>query len=62
VKPKITVKDSDLIGSLPAMMRAAARARKLSEQTGTAFLVVRNGKIVDLNRKSKMNGRRKRGG
>lgn len=32
-----------------ALRRAAVRARELSRQTNTPFIVYRNGKIVDLN-------------
>jgi hypothetical protein len=32
-----------------ALIRASARARALSEQTGTPFVVSENGKIVDSN-------------
>lgn len=44
------IRDPDLRGSLPAMRRAARAARKLSIELGTPFYVMKDGKIVDLNR------------
>ncbi len=41
--------DPDIRGALAALKRAAKSARKLSEATGTPFIVVRDGKIVNLN-------------
>lgn len=35
----------DLRGSLKALQRAAQRARRIAEQTGTAIVVVRHGKL-----------------
>ncbi len=52
-------RDPDIIGSIKAMERAARAARKLSIETGTPFLVMRNGKIVDLNRSAKLTVRRR---
>lgn len=36
-----------------ALIRASARARALSEQTGTPFIVYENGRQTDLNKKTK---------
>lgn len=33
-----------------ALVRAAARARTLSEQTGTPLIVGQNGKVVDISK------------
>lgn len=41
-------KNSDLRGSLPAMLRAAELARKTAIQTGTGIVVVREGKPVRI--------------
>ena len=38
--------DADLKGSLAAIRRAALRARKVAEQTGTDLIVVRSGQLV----------------
>ena len=38
--------DADLKGSLAAIRRAALRARKVAEQTGTDLIVVRSGQVV----------------
>ena len=50
-------KDSDLRGSLPAIRRAAAMARKIAIQTGTGIVISRDGKPVRISaaelRKSK---------
>jgi hypothetical protein len=39
-------KDPDMEHATPALLRAANRARKLAAQTGTAIVVVRDGKLV----------------
>jgi hypothetical protein len=41
-----------------AIQRAARNARKLSLQTGTPFYVMKDGKIVDLNRGRKKHAAR----
>jgi len=53
MKPKSHTSDPDILGSLPAMLRAARKARKLAYATGTPFYVMKNGKIVNLNPKPK---------
>ena len=56
---KMKIKDPDILGSLPALKRAAKRARALSKATGTPFYVFRNGRVVDLNEvKAKNIGKR----
>ena len=39
-------KNKDLIASIPAMKRAAALARHIAVQTGTAIVIVKNEKII----------------
>ncbi|MGS0740761.1 hypothetical protein ACVBEF_02830 [Glaciimonas sp. GG7] len=41
-------KDKDLAASMAAMKRAAASARQLAIEKGTAIIVVQDGKIVRL--------------
>ena len=41
--------DPDILGSFPALRRAARAARKLAEETGTPFYVIQGGRIVNLN-------------
>jgi hypothetical protein len=41
--------DPDILGSLPALRRAARAARRLAEKTGTPFYVLQGGRIVNLN-------------
>ena len=41
-------KNPDLRGSMAAMRRAAALARKTAIQTDTAIVVVRDGKVVRI--------------
>ena len=48
-----TSRDPDIINSFKALRRAARAARKLSRETGTPFWVMKDGKIVDLNRAQK---------
>ena len=46
---RMKVDDPDLSGAGPALVRAAARARRLAEETTTPFYVLKGGQIVDLN-------------
>ena len=46
-------RDPDIINSFKALRRAARAARKLSLETGTPFWVMKDGKVVDLNRAEK---------
>ncbi len=39
-------KDEDMVKATAALIRAAKRARKLAQQTGTSIVVVRKGKLV----------------
>ena len=41
-------KDPDILGSYPALRRAAKRALELGLKTGTPVYVIKGGKIVDL--------------
>jgi hypothetical protein len=50
MKTKVTFKDPDLKGSLPALRRAARAARRTSRALGTPFYVLKDGRVVDLNR------------
>ena len=43
------VEDADLRGAGQALERAAARARRLAEETTTPFYVLKGGRVVDLN-------------
>ncbi len=38
--------DEDLKGTLAALRRAAKRAREIARETGTAIVVIRDGKLV----------------
>lgn len=49
---RASVRDSDLANVGPALKRAAARAKRLAEQSGTPLYVWRAGRVVDLNKKS----------
>lgn len=40
------LQDADMQSTAAALVRAAKRARKLAEQTGTAIVVRRDGKLV----------------
>lgn len=48
--PRCQSRNPDIIASFAALKRAAKAARKLSIETGTPFYVMKDGKIVDLNR------------
>jgi len=51
-KVKFESHDPDIRASLPALRQAARDALKLAEATGTPCWVMKNGKIVDINRTS----------
>lgn len=38
--------DSDMQKATDALIRAGKRARKLAKQTGTEFVVIRDGKLI----------------
>jgi hypothetical protein len=62
---KILSSDPDIVGSFPALRRAARAARKLGEQTGTPVYVLEGGRVVNINPvpSKQTNGRaRKRNG
>ena len=50
MKTKATAADADISKAWHAMERAAARARQLAEQTGTPLYILKDGRVVDLNR------------
>jgi hypothetical protein len=47
--------DADLKGSLTAIRRAAQRARKVAQETGTDLIVVRGGRVVRIDPKKTSN-------
>jgi len=49
-------KNSDLRASLAAMQRAAELARRTAVQTGTAIVVVQNGRLVRISAEELRNG------
>lgn len=51
------IKDPDIRGSLPALLRAAKAARRLALQTRTPLYAWRNGRVVDAIR-ARRSGRR----
>jgi hypothetical protein len=55
-------KNPVILGSLPAMRRAAKAALRLAKETGTPCYVVKDGRIVNLNpvRGKRPSARRKR--
>ena len=57
---KIKSVDRDIRGSLAAMRRAARRARKLADSTGTPIYVLKKGKVVNLNSAAKGRSVRRR--
>ena len=46
---KMNTIDPDIRGSLPAIKRAARRARSLGKATGTPVYAMKDGRIVDVN-------------
>jgi hypothetical protein len=59
MKAKNTISDPDIAGSLPAMRRAARRAKRLAQETHTPLWVMRKGKIVNANPSAKATASRK---
>lgn len=49
MKRVINDSDADIRGSLPALRRAAQRARELAKATGSPLYVFKHGKTVNLN-------------
>ncbi len=49
MKKTVQSKDPDIVGSLPALRRAARAARKLAKRTGTPLYIFRDGRVVDIN-------------
>ncbi len=45
---RMDTQDPDILGSLPALRRAAHRARRLAIRTGTPCYIMRGGKIVNI--------------
>lgn len=48
--------NADIRGSLPAIPRAAQRARELAQQTGTDLIVARAGQVVRVSPQKKDRG------
>ncbi len=40
------IKDQDMAGVGPALLRASQRAREIAAQTGTPLVVLENGRVV----------------
>jgi hypothetical protein len=51
--------NAEIRGEMQALRRAANSARRLSQVTGTPFIVVRNGRLVDLNKGHKQTSKEK---
>ncbi|MGD0462485.1 MAG: hypothetical protein ABSB74_08355 [Tepidisphaeraceae bacterium] len=56
---KAASSDPDVRRELRALRQAARSARRLSQITGTPFIVVKNGRIVDLNKGRKQSAKQK---
>lgn len=46
-QPVSRLQDADMQAAPAALLRAARRAREIARQTGTAVVVVRDGKLVE---------------
>ena len=59
MRQTIKSNDPDIVGSFPALRRAALAARRLAKRTGTPLYVLEGGKIVNINpvRRRRANGR-----
>ena len=56
--PKFPTTDPDIVGSWPAMLRAAKRAREIAIQTHTPLVIMRNGKVAHVDPSAKPAARR----
>ena len=59
IRKGCTSKNPDIIASYAALRRAARRALDLGLRTGTPVYVLIDGRIVDLTKKHKADGRRR---
>ena len=53
MKAKVTSSDPDIRAALPALKRAARNAKKLALATGTPLYVLKKGRVVNLNPRSR---------
>jgi hypothetical protein len=60
MNPLANHSDPDIRGTWPALLRAAKKARQLSIATNTPFIVVKDGKVVNLNARPKTRTRRQK--
>jgi hypothetical protein len=56
---KVVPWDTDVRKELRALRQAARNAKRLAEVTGTPFIIVRNGKIVDLHKGRKQTAKQR---
>ncbi len=49
MKKTIQSTDPDILGSFPALRRAAKAAHKLAKETGTPLYIWKNGRVVNIN-------------
>ena len=64
MKKTIESTDPDILGSFPALRRAAKAAHKLAKKTGTPLYVWQKGRVVNLNpvRRKRATARRRKVG
>jgi hypothetical protein len=55
---KMNTTDPDIRGSLPAIKRAARRARALGKATGTPVYALKGGRVVNINANPRRRGRK----
>jgi hypothetical protein len=56
---KAALKDPNIRLEMRALRKAAHRAKRLAEITGTPFIIVKNGKIIDLHKGRKQTARQR---
>lgn len=59
IRKELVSRDPDILGSFPALRRAARRARQLGRETNTPVYVIKKGRIVDLTEEAKQRRRNK---
>jgi len=53
MRNKIQLADPDIVGSWPALLRAARRAMRIAKATHTPLYVMKNGRVVSINPNAK---------
>jgi hypothetical protein len=56
---KVALADSDVRREMRALRKAARNAKRLAEITGTPFIIVKNGRMIDLHKGRKQTAKQR---